>query len=288
VVGDDGGVTNPTDSTGTARLSGTVVVTGAGRGIGRAVAVAAAAAGADVAVCDRDPAGLGTLTDELAGTGRRVDAAVLDVRDRGAVASWAAEVTAGGAVSGLVNNAGGTFRAELARLTDGGVDALVAENFTSALDVTRAFLPALVASRGAVVNVTSSEAHQAAPGFGVYAAMKAAVEQLTRTLALELGPDGVRVNSVAPDGIPTEGDEPLAAAVRAASPYLPPPLPPLGRSGTPEECAAVVCFLLSGAASFVTGTCVHVDGGLWAAGGWHRRTLVAGADVEGSGPGGGA
>jgi 3-oxoacyl-[acyl-carrier protein] reductase len=245
-----------------------VVVTGAAAGLGRATALGLAGAGAAVVAWDRDADGLQRLVADAPS----VRASVLDVRDSDAVAAAAAEVLeADGRIGGLVNNAGGTFRADFVDLTDRGVAALVAENFTSVVEVTRALLPGLVAGRGAVVNVTSSEAHQAAPGFSVYAAMKAAVENLTRTLALELAEHGVRVNSVAPDGIPTAGDAALVEATRASA-FVPPPVPPLGRFGDPGELASVVLFLLSEASSFVTGACVHVDGGLHAAGGWHRRT----------------
>ena len=257
------------------RLDGrVVVVTGAANGIGRATAVAAAAFGASVAVCDRDADGLAVLVDELArdpsvGPGR-VHAEVLDVRDRDAVGAFAeATVARFGVVHGLVNNAGGTYRAEFVDSSAKGDRALVDENFTSVVDVTRAVVEAMGAG-GSIVNVTSSEAFQAAPGFSVYAAMKAAVENLTRTLALELADRGIRVNSVAPDGIPTHGDAALAEAVRAESRFRPPPVPPIGRFADPAEAASVIVFLLGDLARFVTGATVHVDGGLHAAGGWHR------------------
>jgi len=259
-----------------ARLSGVVVVTGAANGIGRATALTAASFGAFVVVCDRDADGLATLVDELTGSGldpHGVIAQVLDVRDDDAVAAFAAAVERRfGTVSGLVNNAGGTYRSAFADSSPKGDRALIDTNFTSVLGVTRAFLP-LMAQGSSIVNVTSSEAFQAAPGFGVYAAMKAGVENLTRTLALELGGLGIRVNSVSPDGIPTHGDASLSAEVRSESEFLPPPLPPLGRFATPAECASAIVFLLGGLSSFVTGASLHVDGGLHAAGGWHRRAV---------------
>jgi NAD(P)-dependent dehydrogenase (short-subunit alcohol dehydrogenase family) len=119
-----------------------------------------------------------------------------------------------------------------------------------------------------IVNVTSIEAFRAAPGFSIYSAMKAAVEQLTRTLALELAPRRIRVNCVAPDAIPTPGDHELAQSVGAMSDYA--IVVPLGL-GTPEDCAAVIAFLAGDLARFVTGSTVHVDGGTDAARGWRRR-----------------
>lgn len=263
---------------GDARLDGrTVVVSGASSGIGRATARVVAAFGATVAVCDRDAGGMTSLVEQLVADGS-VDAAAsvvtgcLDVRDVDDVAGFAAVVgERHGALHGLVNNAGGTYRAPFVESSSKGDRSLVDENFSSVVTLTRAVLP-LMPSGASIVNVTSSEAFQAAPGFAVYAAMKAAVENLTKTLALELGDSGIRVNSVAPDGIPTRGDDGLAAAVLSLSDFRPPPLPPIGRFATPEECASVIALLLGDLTRFVTGTCVHVDGGLHAAGGWHRRS----------------
>ena len=256
------------------RLDGrVVVVTGAANGIGRATALLAAGFGADLAVCDRDAEGLAGVADEVRALGRQVHDDVLDVRDDDAVARFAEGVgDRFDRVHGVVNNAGGTFHAPFMESSAKGDQALIAENFTSVVGVTRAFVPLMAGRSASVVNVTSSEAFQAAPGFSVYAAMKAGVESLTRTLALELAADGVRVNSVSPDGIPTSGDAALAAEVQATSEFLPPPVPPIGHHAPPEDCASVIVFLLGDLARFVTGTAVHVAGGLHAAGGWHRRT----------------
>ncbi len=253
-----------------------VVVTGAANGIGRATALLCARFGARVAACDRDADGLETLSTEIGVLGGTCVTDALDVRDADAVRGFVATVAERlGHVHGLVNNAGGTFRAAFLDSSSKGDHALVTENFTSVVEVTRAVVAVMAPTGGAVVNVTSSEAFQAAPGFAVYAAMKAGVESLTKTLALELGERGVRVNSVSPDGIPTSGDASLAESVRATSDFLPPPVPPLGRFAPPGECASVIVFLLGDLARFVTGTAVHVDGGLHAAGGWHRRAAGA-------------
>ena len=123
-----------------------------------------------------------------------------------------------------------------------------------------------LADGAAIVNVTSVEAYHAAPGFGIYAAMKAAVEQFTKTLALELGGRGIRVNCVAPDMIPTPGDADLAADSSAMSTEHHPT--PLRRMGSTDECAAVIAFLASDLASFVTGTSIPVDGGTVAGAAW--------------------
>lgn len=250
--------------------SHTVVVTGAARGIGRAVASAFASAGASLVLCDRLGPELQATRADLAGLGVEVDATVLDVRDRPSVIAWASAVaTAPGSVSVLVNNVGGGFVAPFMDLSPNAQAALVAENFTQVADVTRAFVP-LMGEGGAIVNITSIEGHRAGPGFAVYSAMKAAVENLTKTLALELAPRGIRVNAVAPDMISTPGDDELAADAAALSSDA--HATPLGRYGAPADVAGPVLFLASPLAGFVTGTSIGVDGGNGAALGWRRSS----------------
>ena len=244
------------------RLDGLVaLVTGAAVGIGRATALALAAFGADLAVCDRDEENLASLAIEIERSGRRVHAGVLDVRDGEQVQAWLAVVAASlGPVDVLVNNAGGGFGSPFLDVSDKGQDALVRENFTSVTNFVRGVVPLMPENGGSIINVTSIEAHRAAPGFAVYSAMKAAVASLTKTLALELGPRRIRVNCVAPDVIPTPG---IGGDVEVKT--------PLPRAGHVDDVAAAAVFLANPALSgFVTGTTIHVDGGNWAAGGWHR------------------
>jgi NAD(P)-dependent dehydrogenase (short-subunit alcohol dehydrogenase family) len=252
-------------------LTGRVaLVTGAAQGIGRACALTLAAFGADVALCDRDPDGLDDVAAAIEAMDRRVSTATLDVRERPAVRAWVGDAAGRhGHLDVVVNNAGGGFAAPFDSLSDRGEDALVAENFTSAAAVVRAALPHL-GPGSSVVNVTTVEAHRAAPGFAVYAAMKAGLANLTRSLALELAPQHIRVNAVAPDVIPTPGLGMLAdaAATKAARGEAMQPWPEPGRA---EDVAGAVVWLASPMAAFVTGTTVHVDGGTWAAGGWRRR-----------------
>ncbi len=235
------------------------LVTGAARGIGEATALALARFGADVALCDRDADGLAATADAVRGCGRRALEAALDVRDADAVAAFVARVAGEwGRVDVLVNNAAGTFEAAFLEVSPRGQEALVAENFTSVTHFVRTVVPHMPDGGGAIVNLSSIEAHRAAPGYAVYAAMKAAVENLSKSLALELGARGIRVNCVAPDVIPTPGTGPLDAQT------------PLARVGRPDDVAAAVVFLASDLARFVTGATLHVDGGNAAAGGWRR------------------
>ncbi len=238
------------------------IVTGAAAGIGRATAVALARFGADVAICDRDADQLAAAAAEVQTTGRRALPGVLDVRDQGQVSAWLSEVADSfGHVDVLVNNAGGGFQAAFLDVNDKGQDALVRENFTSVTTFIRGTVPLMPDTGGSVVNVTSIEAHRAGPGFAVYSAMKAAQANLTKSLALELGPRMVRVNCVAPDVIPTPG---IATDMGIRT--------PLPRAGHVDDIAAAIVFLANPALSgFVTGTTIHVDGGNRAAGGWHRQ-----------------
>jgi 3-oxoacyl-[acyl-carrier protein] reductase len=232
------------------------VVTGAAQGIGAEVAVTLARFGADVAICDRDADGLARTTEEVIAHGRHAHTELLDVRDGDAVREWIGGLDG---VDVLVNNAGGGFEAAFVDVNDKGQDALVRENFVSVTHCIRACVAKMPERGGSIVNITSIEAHRAAPGFAVYSAMKAAVVNLTKTLALELGARSIRVNCIAPDVIPTPGiggDVPLKT--------------PLPYAGHVDDVAAAALYLASDWSRFVTGSTIHVDGGNLAAGGWGR------------------
>lgn len=245
------------------------VVSGAAQGIGEATAVALAAFGADIAICDTQGAKLPGVRSAIEALGRRCHTTELDVRDEPGVAAWLASVhDTLGPIDIIVNNAGGGFHALYEHVSPKGEGVLIAENFGTVANCVRHGVP-LMNDGGAIINVTSVEAYHAAPGFGVYSAMKAAVEQFTKTLSMELGHRGIRVNCVAPDMMPTPGDEELAADSSALMPGLFPTS--LRRMGDASECAAVIVFLASDLAGFVTGTSIPVDGGTIAAASWKVR-----------------
>lgn len=255
-----------------------VVVTGGAQGIGAATAVAMARFGADVVVVDR-LASVEATAAAVEEVGRRAAFVVGDVRDDEVVARTVdAAVDRFGRIDVLVNNAGGGFWAPFMEVTKKGESALIAENFTQVTSCVRAAVPHMGGgdgsgrggAGGAIVNVTSVEAHRAGPGFGVYSAMKAALESLTKTLALELAERGVRVNAVAPDMIPTPGDAGLVEASGALldDSFHP---SPLGGMGSVEDAAAAIVFLAGPMSRFVTGTTLHLDGGTFAASGWRRH-----------------
>ena len=256
---------HPSDALLTDRVA---IVTGAGQGIGAAVALTLANFGAHVAMCDHNAATLEATTERVRATGRTVLSQCLDVRDPVAVDAFFETITNQfGRVDILVNNAGGTFFAPFDQVNAKGEQTLIAENFTSVTQFIRNSLPLIGEGGGSIINITSIEAHRAAPGVAIYAAMKAAQASLTKSLALELAPRRIRVNCMAPDMIHTEGSRALGEAMQAVSEdsWF---LQPLPDDGTVDDAAAAVAYLAGDLSKFVTGSTLHLDGGNWASGGW--------------------
>jgi len=232
------------------------VVTGAASGIGRAIATLAHADGAELTAVDVDAAGLEALASELGG--QRLEARELDLRDGAAVDAAGAEF---GAVDVLVNNAGISDQfTPTAETSDELWDRVLAVNLFAAFRLSRAVLAGMVErGGGAIVNTASVAAISGGAGGAAYTVSKHGLLGLTRAMATEYGPQGVRVNAVLPGAIRTpmtSSPEALVEGVDAAIEAT-----TAGRWAEPEEVAKVALFLASEEASFVHGSAYKVDGG---------------------------
>ena len=241
-------------------------VTGAGSGIGRAIALGYAREGAQVAALDINGAAAAETAKQIAAAGGKARSFTLDVTDRAACAAAAKTIADEvGQVSILVNNAGITRRNAFTADPDTFAkdwQEILAVNLNGVFNVTQAFLPALRASKGRIINLGSIQAfmHLRTPSSAAYTASKHGVLGLTRALAAELGKDGVRVNAIGPGFIET----PLNEKVRAERPELVKMFidhTPLGRAGKPEDIVGPAIFLASDLSAYVTGSVVMADGG---------------------------
>lgn len=260
----------PTDPTATGRFAGArAIVTGAGSGIGLAVARRLIAEGARVAGLDRDAAGLERARSALAGAGQAVEAFVplaVDVADEPAVeAAVEAAVQALGGAPTILVQAAGIYRVRSLLETSGAEwDEVLRINLRGTFLVARAAVRAIAAAggRGAIVNLASVAAYAGSSSepSGAYNASKAAIVVLTKQMAVEWAPLGIRVNAVAPGVIATPMlrlmDDPAGGATWLDAAV------PLRRLGTADEVAATICFLASDEAAYTTGETVLVDGGL--------------------------
>ncbi|MDP1690460.1 MAG: 3-oxoacyl-ACP reductase FabG [Burkholderiaceae bacterium] len=235
------------------------LVTGASRGIGRAIAAALAGQGATVIGTATREAGAAAIGEALAAQGGR--GIVLDVNDGAALeAVVEAIVKQHGALHILVNNAGITRDTLAMRMKDADWDAVLDTNLKAVFRASRAVMRTMMKQRyGRIVNITSVVGASGNPGQANYAAAKAGVAGMTRALARELGSRGVTVNCVAPGFIATDMTEGLAEAQKAALLAQ----IPVGRLGTPQEIADAVLFLASPGAGYITGTELHVNGGMF-------------------------
>ncbi len=250
-------IQNPFDLT-----SRIALVTGAACGLGLAIALGLARAGATVVFNGRDATALARAIEPAEREGWRADIAVFDVADEDAVATGIAAIEAKhGALDVLVNNAGIQRRHPIGAFPKADWDAIVATNLTAPFLCARAAIPGMAKRRrGSIINIASLASELGRPNIVPYAAAKGGVRQLTRGLAVECAPMGIRVNAIAPGYFATEmnrallDNEEFVAWVNSRT--------PMRRWGDPAELAGIAVFLASDAASYLTGQTIFVDGGM--------------------------
>ncbi len=244
----------------TVDLTGQVaLVTGASRGIGRAIALSLAKQGAKVIGTATSEAGAANISEYLADAGKGV---VLDVNDAARSVALIDEIQKefGAAVTILVNNAGITQDQLAMRMKDDEWDSVIATNLTSVGRLSRAVLRGMMkVKHGRIINITSVVGSTGNAGQMNYAAAKAGVAGMSRALAREIGSRNITVNCVAPGFIDTDMTKTLSEQqITALLQQV-----PLGRLGMPEDIASAVSFLASPQASYITGTTLHVNGGMY-------------------------
>ena len=244
------------------RLEGQVaVVTGGSRGIGEAVALRLASEGADVAVCaSRSVEAAERVAGQVRGMGRRALAAQVDVADGGSVNAFVESIVAEfGRLDILVNNAGITRDGLVMRMKDEDWDRVLDVNLKGAFHAIRACVrPMMRARRGRIISVSSVVGLRGNAGQANYAASKAGLIALTKSVAREFASRGITANAVAPGYIPTEMTEALSPEARAALLGQ----VPAGAAGSPADVAAAVAFLASNDGAYITGQVIVVDGGM--------------------------
>lgn len=237
------------------------LVTGAASGLGQAIALGFAAAGARVIVTDLTALRCGETIQQIKASGGEAWAFDLDVTDAAAAVALAQEVQRDiGAINTLVNNAGVIIREGIdSPNAHANIRRVMDVNMFGTFNVIHAWLPALRKTRGSIINIASGAAFIGQAGSLGYSASKGAIKMLTQSMAIDLGPDGIRVNALAPGVIETPMTEVTRANPERLARFM--VRIPSGRLGQPQELAGPAVFLASRLASYVNGVTLPVDGG---------------------------
>src|SRR6185369_529825 len=240
----------------------TIVVTGGGSGIGRCTAHEIASLGAHVVITGRKAEKLAAVKAEIEHTGGSCETHAFDIREEVQVKEAVAAIVAkNGRIHGLFNNAGGQFPWPAASLSAKGFDVVVRNNLTGGFIVSReVFTQSMRDHGGSIVNMTA-DYRNGFPNMAHTGAARAGMVNLTMTLAFEWAPAGVRVNAVSPGWIASSGMDTYQGEFKERIPKLK-NYCPLGRLGTESEVSGAVCFLLSDASAYITGTEIRIDGGV--------------------------